>query len=170
MGRRRAVALVIVSVWVGWTLAMWFVATRSFRTAERVWQKPGPQFAQILKPLGESESLTVLHHFASEVNATYFRVYGLAQILLGIVLLLLLWPGKPRDTVGLVVAGVMLALVLILPVIIEPQIASLGGSIEFNPSSAQMARFWSLHGAYVGLDGVKLLAGIVLAVRWVLAA
>lgn len=168
MHRKQAIALVLVSVWMGWTLFMWFAATRSFRTASRVFQNPGPQFEQILKPLGGSSALTVLRHFAGEVNATYFHAYGLAQIVLGVIVLLLLWWQAPRDIAGCVLAAVMLVLVLILALFIAPQIASLGRTLDLNPSSAQAPRFWMLHGAYTGLDGVKLLAGIALIVRWIL--
>jgi hypothetical protein len=31
-----------------------------------------------------------------------------------------------------------------------------------------MPRFWALHGSFTGLDGVKLLAGIGLLIRWML--
>ncbi|MDE3178488.1 MAG: hypothetical protein KGM47_02415 [Acidobacteriota bacterium] len=167
MYRRRAIALVIVSIWIGWTLFVWFAATRSFRTASEVWQKPQPEFAALLKPLGESASLTVLKHFAGQVNARLFRAYGLAQIVLGVILVLLLWNPRPRDVPSLVLAVIMLALVVILAVFIAPGIASLGSALDFKPSPDNTARFWTLHGAYSGLDGVKLLAGIVMAVRWV---
>lgn len=168
MNRKRAIGLVIVSVWIGWTLFMWFAATRSFRTANRVWQKPQPEFAQLLKPLGASQSLTVLRHFAGQVNATYFRAYGLAQIALGIILLLILWSQHPRDIASFVLVCVMLALVVVLAAFIAPRIGSLGSSIDFNPSSSALsARFWALHGIYTGLDAAKLAAAIVIVVRWI---
>lgn len=171
MSRKRAIAFFIVSVWIGWTLFMWFAATRSFRTADRVWQKPKPQFAQLLKPLGASQSLTVLKHFAGQVNATYFRAYGLAQIALGIILLLILWSQRPHDVASFVLACVMLVLVVVLAAFIAPRIGSLGSSLDFNPESAALsARFWAFHGIYTALDGAKLAAGIVIVVRWILMA
>ena len=30
-----------------------------------------------------------------------------------------------------------------------------------------MPRFWTLHGSFTALDGVKLLAGIGLLIRWI---
>lgn len=171
MSRKRAIGLFIVSVWIGWTLFMWFAATRSFRTAERVWHKPQPEFARLLKPLGASQSLTVLRHLAGQVNATYFRAYGLAQIALGIILLLILWSQRPHDVASLVLASVMLVLVVVLAAFIAPRIGSLGSTLDFNPQApALSARFWALHGIYTGLDGAKLAAGIVIVVRWILMA
>lgn len=167
MRRRQAIALFFVSLWIGWTLFMWFAATRSFRTAERMWQKPQPELAQLLKPLGENASLTALHLVAGEINATDFRAYGVAQIILGAALLLILLTQRPRDNTALVLVGAMIVLVLILALFIAPEIASLGRSLDFNPSASQTAKFWTLHGAYTGVDGAKLLAALVLAVRWI---
>ncbi|HKS96851.1 MAG TPA: hypothetical protein VJV74_12080, partial [Terriglobia bacterium] len=79
----------------------------------------------------------------------------------------------PRDIVGVVLVSVMLGLVLILTLVIQPQIVSLGRSIDFvprDPAPPVMPRFWMLHGAFSGLDGVKWLAGLVLLVRWILRA
>ena len=170
MSRRQVLALALVSVWVAWTLFMWFAATRSFRTAGRILVHSQPQFAQILEPLGQNASRVVLRYFASQVNAAYFRTYGLAQMLLGVAVAILLGWRAPRGQIAFVLVCVMLAIALILALIIAPQIASLGSALVINPSPAAMPRFWMLHGAYTGLDGIKLLIGITLVVRWVLMA
>ncbi|MGH9355180.1 MAG: hypothetical protein ACRD10_03535 [Terriglobia bacterium] len=160
--------MALVSVWVAWTLFMWFAATRSFRTAGRMLSHPQPQLAQVLKPLGQDASRVVLRYFASQVNAAYFRAYGLAQIFLGVVVAILVGWCTPRDHTGFVLVCVMLAIAVILALIVAPQIASLGSALVINPSPAAMPRFWMLHGAYTGLDGIKLLLGITLVVRWLL--
>ena len=168
MGRTHLLATAILGMWLGWTLAMWFAATRSFRTVDRVLGEPTSELRQALAPLGHEQARTVLRHLASEINRTYFGAYGWAQILLGAILLALLWYEARRATLGVVLAGVMLGLVVILTLIIQPMIVSLGRSIDFvprNPEPPQMARFWMLHGAFTGLDGVKLLAGLALLVR-----
>ena len=168
MRRTHLLATAILGMWLGWTLAMWFAATRSFRTVDRVLEEPTSELRQALAPLGHEQARTVLRHLASEINRTYFGAYGWAQILLGAILLALLWYEARRATLGVVLAGVMLGLVVILTLIVQPMIVSLGRSIDFvprNPEPPQMARFWMLHGAFTGLDGVKLLAGLALLVR-----
>jgi len=173
MGRMHVVAIALLGMWLGWTVFMWFAATRTFRTVDRVLNSPNPQFAAATQPLGHDETRVVLRHLASEINRTFFGAYGVAQILLGIVLLILIWRQTPRDTLALVLASVMLGLVLILTSVITPQIISLGRSIDFlprNPEPAVMPRFWMLHGAFTGLDGVKLLAGLVLLARWIIGS
>jgi hypothetical protein len=170
MARTQAVGIGILGVWLGWTLFMWFAATRSFRTAERVLRKPSPEFEQTVQPLSPDQRRAALRYLASEINRTLFRSYGWMQILLGSLLAALLWRQSPRDTVGVALACVMLGLVLILTLVVQPQIVSLGRSIDFAPrdrASPGMARFWKLHGAFTGLDGVKLLTGLGMLVRWV---
>ncbi|HEV2491929.1 MAG TPA: DUF4149 domain-containing protein [Terriglobia bacterium] len=173
MARTQAVGIAILGAWLGGTLFMWFAATRSFRTVDRVLTASRPEFQQAVRPLGHDQTRVVLRYLASEINRTYFRLYGWIQILLGLVLVLLLVRQVPRDTVAVVLAGVMLGLVLILTLVIQPQIVSLGQSIDFvprDPASPVMPRFWMLHGAFTGLDGVKWLAGLALLVRWILRA
>jgi Domain of unknown function (DUF4149) len=171
MTRIQALAIAILGVWLGWTLFMWFLAGRSFRTVDRVLASPSPQAAEAARPLAPEQARELLRHVASEINRTIFRAYGLAQVVLAALLLLLFYKQAPRSTFNLVLAGTMLALVLILTLVITPQITSLGRSFDFvprDPAPPGMQRFWMLHGAFTGLDGVKLLAGLVLLVRLIL--
>ncbi|HTV55069.1 MAG TPA: hypothetical protein VMI06_09135 [Terriglobia bacterium] len=168
--RKPVIALVLVSFWVAGTLFMWFAATRSFRTADRLLRRPEPAFAQVLKPLGKPLERAVLRHVASQINAVYFHFYGLVQLALGIIVIALLWSHTPRDRTALALAVSMFVITLVLAAFVEPRVASFGSSIDFNPESASTRSFWILHGTYTGLDGFKLLAGIILLVRWVLMA
>ena len=172
MTRTQAFAIAILSFWIGLTLAMWFVATRSFRTVDRVLSQPRPEFATTVEPLGPDQTRVLLRHLASEINRTLFGAYGWAQILLGVLLVLLLWRQTPRDTIGFAVSWVMLGLAVILTFFIQPWIVSIGRSIDFvprQPAPPLMPRFWMLHGAFTGLDGVKCLAGLGVLLRWILA-
>jgi len=171
MARTQLVGIAILGAWLGWTVFMWFAATRSFRTVDRVLRKPDPEFEQAVQPLTHEQTRSVLRYLASEINRTFFRFYGWIQVLTGLLLAALLWRHSPRNTVGLVLVSVMLFLALILTLIIQPQIVSLGRSIDFvprNPAPASMPRFWMLHGAFTGLDAVKFLTGLGLLVRWIL--
>jgi hypothetical protein len=173
MGRMQIVSIALLGVWLGWTVFMWLAATRTFRTVDRVLNSPNPQLAAATQPLGHDETRVVLRHLASEINRTLFVAYGVGQILLSVALFFLIWRQTPRDTLALVLAGVMMALVCILTGAITPQIIALGRSIDFlprNPEPAVMPRFWMLHGAFTGLDGAKLLAGLALLGRWSIGA
>lgn len=172
MGRTQTIATAILGAWLGGTLFMWFLAGASFSTVERVLGMPAPPFAEATKPLGEGQIRVVLRHFASELNRAFFRAWGWAQAVLGALLIFFLLRQSTRDTAGLALVGIMLTLVLILLLIVTPQMVSLGRSLDFaprNPAPSGMARFRMLHGVYTGLDAAKLLAGIVLLVRWIKA-
>jgi hypothetical protein len=171
MGRISMLKVAILSAWLILTPVMWFAATRSFSTVDRVLRTANPQFTEATKGLAEGQARVVLRHLASEINRSFFWGYGLAQIVLGGALLFLLWRATPRDTLGFGAACFMLGLVLILTLVLTPMIVSLGRSIDFvprNPPPPDMPRFWALHGAFTGLDGVKFLAGMGLLVRWIL--
>ncbi|MCL5005714.1 MAG: DUF4149 domain-containing protein [Acidobacteria bacterium] len=168
MARVQGISIAILSLWVGWTLFMWFAATRSFRTADRVLNSPPPEFRRIVQSLGPEHTRGVLRYLASEINRTYFRAYGWGQIVLGSVLLALVWLKTPRDSFTLVVSASMLFIVLVLTLGVMPQIIALGRNIDFlprTPAPPDYQRFWKLHAIFTGLDGVKLLAGIALLVR-----
>jgi len=161
----------ILSAWVTLTPIMWFAATKSFATVDRVLRTANPQFLEATKGMSEGQTRTVLRHLASEINRAFFWGYGMAQIVLGGILLLLLWRDRARDSLGLGVVCAMLGLVLILTLVLTPMIVSLGRSIDFvprHPPPPVMPRFWALHGAFTGLDGVKFLAGLGLLIRWIL--
>jgi len=163
----------LLSAWLTFTLVMWFAATQSFSTVDRVLRTPNPQFTAATKGMAEAQARVVLRHLASEINRTFFWGYGLAQIVVGGLLLWLHWRETPRDSLGFGVVCGMFVLALILTLVLTPLIVSLGRSIDFvprNPPPPVMPRFWALHGAFTGLDGVKFLAGLGLLVRSILRA
>lgn len=171
MGRMETVATAILGVWLGVTLFMWFAAVRSFSTVDRVLREPNPQFREATKPLGQNQTREVLRHLASEVNRTFFSAYNWVQVLLGTLLLFLLWRQVPQDRMALALGGTMLGLVLVLLLFVTPQIIVLGRRLDFVPRTSplpEMTRFRMLHAAYTGLDGLKLLTGLGLLLRWVL--
>jgi hypothetical protein len=120
--------------------------------------------------LTPGQTRLVLRHTASEINRTYFRAYGWAQIVLGVLLLALLVKQTPRDTTSLVIVGAMVVIVIPLTFYVTPEIIELGRRIDFvprDPAPPEMGRFGMLHGAFTVLDGLKLVAGLGLLVRWI---
>ena len=164
-------AIALLGAWIGITASMWFAATGSFSTVRRLVEGPSPRLSEVTRPLGPDQTRVVLRHLASEINRTYFRAYGWAQVALAAGLLFLLVRQSPRDGVALATVGAMFALVLALTFYVTPELVSIGRTLDFvprDPRPPEMGRFRILHGAYAGLDGVKLLAGIGLLVRWVM--
>ncbi len=168
MTRIHGLAIAVLSLWVGWTLFMWFAATRSFRTVDEVLKSPPPELSHDVEGMKAEQAREVLRYLASEINRTYFRAYGWGQLVLGTILLTLLAWRTPRDTLNPAIAAVMLFIVIILTLGVMPQIISLGRNIDFLPRTPPppgYQRFWKLHAMFTGLDGAKLLGGVVLLVR-----
>lgn len=171
MARSQTMATAMLGVWLGATLLMWFAAARSFSTVDRVLRQPDPQFVEVTKPLSQADTRHVLRHLASEINRTLFGAYNWTQVVLGGLLFVLLLRQTPRDRAALALVGTMLGLVLILTLIVTPEIVAMGRSLDFvsrDPLPSGMGRFRVLHGVYTGLDGIKLLVGFGLLVRWIL--
>jgi hypothetical protein len=171
MGRSHLLTVAILGAWLASTLAMWFAATRSFRTVDRVLKGGSLEFSELTRPLGANSTRLVARYIASEINRTLFWGYGALQVALGVVLFLLVWRAIPRQSLDIGLAAAMLIVAVALTLVITPMIVSLGRSIDFlsrNPPPPVMPRFWALHGSFTALDGGKLLAGIVLLIRWIL--
>jgi hypothetical protein len=172
MVRSRLLAIVILSAWLTMTLCMWFAATGSFGTVRRVLQGGNPQLVETTRSLSPDQTRLVMRHAASEINRTYFRAYGWAQLALAAILLMLLLHPTPRDTAALVVVGIMAAVVAALTFYVTPEVIALGRQIDFvprDPAPPEMSRFRMLHGAFTVLDGLKLVAGLGLLGRWLWA-
>jgi hypothetical protein len=172
VSRIQALSITVLSLWVGWTLFMWFAATRSFRTVDEVLKSPPAQFSSDVQGLKPEQTREVLRYLASEINRTYFRAYGWGQLVLGTVLLFLLAWRTPGNGLDPAIAAVMLFIVIILTLGVMPQIIALGRNIDFLPRTPPppgYQRFWKLHMMFTGLDGAKLLGGIFVLVRLIVA-
>jgi hypothetical protein len=172
MGRIQLLAVVVLSAWIAMTVCMWFAASGSFRTVTRVLQGSDAQFAEAAKPLSPDQARVVLRYLTSEINRTYFRAYGWAQLVFGVLLFVLMLRHSPRNTTDLAIAGAMLALAAVLTLYLTPEIVAIGRRIDFvprDPAPPEMARFRMLHGAFTGLDGAKLLSSLIVLGRWILA-
>lgn len=165
-------AVAVLSAWVAITVCVWFAAGGSFRTVAQVLQRSNSQLADAAKTMSADQTRVVLRYLTSEINRTYFHSYGWAQLVFGVLLFVLMLRHSPRNTTDLAIAGAMLALAAGLTLYITPEIVALGRQMDFvprDPAPPEMARFRALHGAFTRLDGAKLLAGLVLLGRWVLA-
>ena len=170
MGRSRLLAVAILSAWLAMTVCMWFAATGSFGAVRRVLEGSNSQLTETTKTLTADQTRLVMRHAASEINRTYFRAYGWAQLVLGLGLLIVFVRQAPRDTVALIGVGTMLAVVAVLTLYVTPEIIALGRRIDFvprDPAPPEMPRFRMLHGAFSALDGLKLLGGLGLLARWI---
>jgi len=72
MTRTSLLKVAILSAWLMLTPVMWYAASKSFSTVDRVLQTANPQFSQATKGMAEGQARVVLRHLASEINRSFF--------------------------------------------------------------------------------------------------
>jgi hypothetical protein len=155
----------VLGLWIAGSLAMLVVATQNFRTVDRLLSSSAnATFSSQVKSIGQPASRELLRYLSSELNRLYFQIWNLAQVVLGLVALWLVWRSSGTARWGVVA---MLAVVAVMTLWLQPEITALGRNLDFvprEPPPPEMGRFWVLHGVYTILELVKLLAGIVVSV------
>lgn len=156
----------VMGAWLAGSLIMFVVATQNFRTVDRLLAESGNSaFRAQVEQLGPARSRELLRYLSSELNRLYFQLWNAAQLALGALVLWLLWRSSEH---GAARRGVMAmtAFVLLMTVWLQPEITSLGRSLDFalrDPEPPGMSRFWILHAAYTVLELCKLGAGALVA-------
>src|SRR5438876_4916594 len=74
--RNQTIAAVLLGIWLGWTVFMFFVAGVSFTTAERVFRNPNPALSQATQALSMKGTRSLFRYFAAELNRRVFAAYG----------------------------------------------------------------------------------------------
>ncbi len=165
---RQIVMAALLGGWTAGSLGMAWIATQNFRMVDRLLTSPRPELSRALASLPPTEARTVLRHLASEMNRRYFRLWGFLQLSLALVLVTVAATAEPRDRWSILGLLTMLLLTLVLTFLLQPEIVSLGRSLDFlprDPVPPSLRRFWTLHFLYTVLDGVKLLLGLILLFR-----
>ncbi|MBI5395139.1 MAG: hypothetical protein HZA91_07565 [Verrucomicrobia bacterium] len=164
---RRGLFLIVLTVWLTGTVAVWLNASNNFGRSKRVLEQAEQTgLAAKLRALPAEDARQAMHHLASEINRSIFRVWDPSQVGLAVVALWLGWPLSSRwRKVALAVA---LVIALVLTCWITPTVLALGPPLDFaprDPSPPEFRAFMFYHGLYLVLDGVKmaLLAALMVA-------
>ncbi len=166
----RRLTSLLLGAWLAGSLFMWMVATQNFRSVDRLLASPSAQAKIRIDKLGQDQARLLLRHHVGEQNRWYFETWEMAQLALGVLVLLALFFGS-SDRAGLWLALVMLVVVGIQHWILTPEVVRLGRAIDFtsvDQPSAERTRFWMLHGAYSGTELLKLALGAVVSAKLVL--
>jgi hypothetical protein len=159
-------ALLLTGFWLGMLVASWVAATVNFRTVDHVLGPGGSDEARTrFENVAPEDRRMLLRHLASEINRWIFRWWSLAQVALGLGLVLLLWPqaGALRW-----LSAAALAIVLLQVVGLASPITAIGRSIDFLPRPLPPdlgRRFGLLHGSFVLLDFGKAAVLFVTAIQ-----
>lgn len=140
---------------------MFFVATQNFRGVERVLAEPPEPVAAHIEALGHAPLRALLRYQVSELNRFYFSAWEIAQMTLGLAVLLLLLFATKAGRLALILAGTALVLLAVMHWGLTQQITQIGRDLDFlDPDEALnlRQRFWSLHNLYSSLEVAKFLA------------
>jgi hypothetical protein len=159
------VLLVLIGIWIGFLAASWAIAPATFKTADRV--LADARLAQRLAPVPEAGRRDALRHLAAELNRWMFEWWGVAQLVLGVLVAVLAWRlgGASRW-----LALAALAIVAGQAFVLVPMIRDLGRTADFMPRPLPpeiAGRFGALHGAYAAVDLAK--AAVVALLAWLVA-
>ncbi len=147
---------------------MIMVATENFRSVDRLLAAPAGAAAAQVEKMGHAAARAFLRYQVSEQNRWYFETWEKIQLGLGVTLLAaLVRQGKTL----LILAAILFALVVIERFYMTPEIVRLGRTIDFLPaaaSSPERTLFWRFHGAYSGVELLKLALGFFLSGRLIL--
>jgi hypothetical protein len=161
---KTRLALVAMGMWLMGSIATSVVATENFYTVDRILTaSTNVQFHKDVQALGHPQTRELLRYLSSELNRLYFRIWNVAQIVLGVLVLWLIAGSTKQDpayvpsvhragpfrlrgtlrrtavalaeAVGPAGVGVlaMLASVVLMLAYLTPAIVSLGRELDFVP-------------------------------------
>ena len=158
--QHRRVAALLLGTWLGASILTDIAVTRNFQTVDRFLDAPGNAGASILiHNFGRDSVRAVLRRNAAEENNWIFTDWERAELVLGSGLfLLLIFSGRVRKMLIAMSIG-MTVIVAIQHFVLTPHVIELGRIVDNLPrSDPQAALFWAFHGAYSGLELLKLAA------------
>jgi hypothetical protein len=162
-----------MGAWLAGSICSSVVASENFYTIDRLLaERANPAFASTVDRLGAPQARDLLRYLSSELNRLYFRLWNVAQIVLGATMMVLIAGSARTDAIATRArSGViaMLGIVVLMIVWLTPAIVSLGRSLDFvprDPAPPGMQRFWILHATYTSLEMIKLVMGLVVTI-WI---
>ena len=164
----RRLAALLLGAWLAGTFFMIAVAAGNPSAVDRLLESPAPPAEQYIKLLGGSSAGTFLRYLASEQSRYYFQQWELAQLGIGLALVIAL--GLPTRG-NRIILGISLALLLIVAVehwLIAPHLNTAGRAVDFVPPEApslERLKFLRFRDAYWWLEAAKVALALGLSVR-----
>ena len=149
---------------------MAWVSAESLGSVDRLLARPHPVATAEFRALGRADARLLLRYQVSEQNRWYAETWEVAQIIVGTVFFFFMLFATRENKFALFLVLAMIAAVLVQRFLLTPQMISLGRIIDFVPPDAttrESTQFWVMHGWYLGVELVKCLLGLTLAVRLV---
>src|SRR5271154_5230083 len=87
------IAVFLLGAWLFGSLSIAYVATQNFDAVDQVMKNPPPAAAKMIQTLGDDNARHLLRHLAGEENRSYFETWELAQLFIGVALIVVLLLG-----------------------------------------------------------------------------
>ncbi|MBI5280868.1 MAG: hypothetical protein HY858_04230 [Candidatus Solibacter usitatus] len=163
----RRLTAILISIWFGGILVVALAAPAAFKSVDSVLASPPAVTAKALKQLGPTAVREILHYQVGEANRLMFETWGIAQLLLGvsIFLLLLFLSTAGRPALGLALAMMLMA--ALMNFVLIPRISEIGrdmrASLQARPGET-MQKFGLLHLGFTAFELAVVLLGTILLV------
>jgi hypothetical protein len=159
----RRLSVLLLGAWLGAGIFTDLAVTQNFRTVDRFLESSQSN------GIGRARERIVLRGNAAEENNWIFQNWERLEFAIGGVLLLLLLFGEVHRKSTLALSLALPAIVAVEHFLLTPRIIDLGRIVGDLPVTDPAARtFWMLHGLYGGLDILKILISLGLAVALVI--
>jgi hypothetical protein len=163
----RRMAAFLLGCWLGCSLLMILIQLENLSFTRSLLSAPSNQAAEFMKQAGPQQNAELLMRYqAAEQNRSYSYIWEEAQFVLAVSLGCCLFLGTQKRIFPLVVCGMMLLLVVFEHAGITPELAFRGRAADFPPGSTAYSvqvRVWQFDQIYAGVEGTKLLLGVLLA-------
>jgi hypothetical protein len=168
---QRRFASFFLGLWLGSGLLMAWVAIDSFRSVDRLLQKPSAAAALQIKKLGPS-ARALFRHQVAEQNHEWFARWEWCQLIGGSAFFFFLLFATRMGKFPLSVVVTMLVVVAVQRFIITPELGALGANLPLaapDTASGAHVKFWLMHSGYITAEVGKFGIGLALAIRLALA-
>lgn len=162
----RRLAALMLGAWLGGSLIVTSFTSQNMRVVDEIIRTPAREAVDVMVKVQESEMRIMLAYHASEGNRWLVRNWEIAQLVLGVVLLVALLFSVGGNKYPIVLSVLMLSTVVFLHWFLTPQMETLSRSVEFiNPDQVSVARdrLRSLQTGYSTAEWLKLALGLATA-------
>jgi hypothetical protein len=162
----RRVATFLLGVWIGCCLLADVFALQSRFVAEDIVASPDGQAHEVVTKAGPANATLLLQHLAAEQTRGMLDAWGIVQLFVGFVMMVLLIFTDQRKLGALAMVGAMILLTVLQHFFVTPDWIVVGREADFLPEAAAFsvkARLWTLTQTFGALELVKLLIGGALA-------
>ena len=154
----------IIGIWLGVSVFMDFVAAQNFKAVNRAMVTDDVRAVDTVKKIGGPEvERQLFRYFAGEINRYLFEQWEWAELMLGLILLMVLLFGRTYQKLAMALCFAMMLLVAGQRFKLTPMITRLGRELEFSESASR--RFAAYHALYGYSELAKLGLGLVLVGR-----